>query len=128
MKRLLLVSAATLMLAGLWTEPASSLDRPYIDPESAIGGGPAPDHPWGGDNVIPPHPSSTTYPTRPSLTAVTGFGPVDLILSVFRAKYTVRQVRSSRAWEAGTLTPNTGTSTTSNTSANTSSGNGSLNN
>ena len=129
MKRLLFLSAATLMLAGLWTEPAQTLDHPYWDPAIVIGGGPTPDHPWGGDNAsggdLPPQKSASGR----TITPITGFGPVDLVLSVFRTRFAVRMSPGRNTGMAPTSHPSITTSTTTTTSAaGTNSGNGSFNN
>lgn len=105
MKRLLFLSAATLMLAGLWSEPAQSLDHPYWAPADAVTDGPSADHPWGGDNSAggPVKPQSDE--TRRLLTATTGFAPVDFVLSMLRYQSAMRMSSTRLSRYAQTSEP-----------------------
>ncbi|MBI5267150.1 MAG: hypothetical protein HY851_07960 [candidate division Zixibacteria bacterium] len=128
MKRLLLLSAATLMLAGLWSEPAQCLDRPYWDPSIIIADGPLPDHPWGGDKGSSGFTTPESSSTRPMLTATTGFAAVDFMLAMFRSTFIKRMSTGRLYRNAETMSPTTGVTTATSGTTATATGNESLSN
>jgi hypothetical protein len=127
MKRLLCLSAATLMLAGLWTEPAQSLDHPYWGPAIVVADGPSPDHPWGGDNASGGEITPSKSASKQSLIVTTGFAPVDLMLSLYRTRFAARMWPGKNARIVTTSQPSVITTTTT-SAAGTNSENGSSNN
>ena len=112
MKRLLFLSAATLMLAGLWTEPAQSLDHPYWGPTDAVTDGPSADHPWGGDKSAGGPVTPQSGETRRVLTATTGFAPVDFVLSMLRYQSAIRMSSTRLSRYAQTSQPSVTTTGT----------------